>query len=182
VVPTKHCANAALQKLCSARQAPDQIVTSFDAYIVTTSKGTDTTDYNKHMFFLTRLRPEIHAAIRKGEDHLTFDSCLESGVKAETALRLDAEYNKAFKFAQKDKAQEKARKGKGKARNDLLKSRIMRNTPQRSRGGFYSHGHGRGCGGHGHYCQGDARSWSAPAPGQWQGLRQAGPLGPGLQN
>jgi hypothetical protein len=79
VAPTKHRTDAAFQKLRSAKQGPDQTVTSFGAYIVTTCEGTDITDYNKRMFFWTGLRPEIRAAIRKGEDYLTFDACLEAG-------------------------------------------------------------------------------------------------------
>jgi hypothetical protein len=155
VAPTKHRTDAAFQKLRSARQGPDQTVTSFGAYIVTTCESTDITDYNKRMFFWTGLRPEIRAAIRKGEDYLTFDACLEAGVEAETALRLDAEYNKAFKSAPKDRVQEKAGKGKGKPRDDPLESRITRDAPQRSRGDFRGRGRGRGRGGHGHYPQGD---------------------------
>jgi hypothetical protein len=48
------------------------------------------------MFFWARLRPEIHTAIRKGEDYLAFNACLETGVTAETALYLNAKFNKAF--------------------------------------------------------------------------------------
>jgi hypothetical protein len=107
VAPTKHRTDVAFQKLCFAREGPDQTVTGFGVYIVMTCEGTDITDNNKHMFFWTRLRPEIRAAIRKGEDNFTFDACLEGGVEAETALRLDAEYNKAFKSAPKDKAPDK---------------------------------------------------------------------------
>jgi hypothetical protein len=51
VAPTKHCTDAALQKLRSAKQGPDQIITSFGAYIVSTCEGIDITGYNKHMFF-----------------------------------------------------------------------------------------------------------------------------------
>jgi hypothetical protein len=60
------------------------------------------------MFFWTRLHPEIRAAVRKGKDYLTFNACLKAGVKAETALRLDAENNKALKTAPKRQAAEKA--------------------------------------------------------------------------
>jgi hypothetical protein len=48
------------------------------------------------MFFWTRLRPEIRAAVRKGKYYFTFDACLKAGVEAEMALHLDAEYKKAF--------------------------------------------------------------------------------------
>jgi hypothetical protein len=51
VALTKHRTDAAFQKLCSARQGPDQTVTSFGAYIVTTCEGTDITNYNKRMFY-----------------------------------------------------------------------------------------------------------------------------------
>jgi hypothetical protein len=61
-----------------------------DAYIVITCEGMDITDYNKRMFLWTGLHQEIHAAIQKGEDYYTFDTCLKAGVKAETALCLDA--------------------------------------------------------------------------------------------
>jgi hypothetical protein len=53
VAPTKYHTNAAFQKLRSVKQGPDQTVTSFGAYIVTTCEGTDITDYNKRMFFWT---------------------------------------------------------------------------------------------------------------------------------
>jgi hypothetical protein len=103
------------------------------------------------MFFWTGLRPEIRVAVRKGEEYLTFDSCLEAGVEEETALRLDAEYSKAFKSAPKEKAAEKAGKDKGKQRahDDSRKGHSSQGTLQRSRGGF--RGRGRGCsrGGHG---------------------------------
>jgi hypothetical protein len=151
VALTKHRTDAAFQKLRSAKQGPDQTVTSFGAHIVTTCEGTDITDYNKRMFFWTGLRPEIRAAVREGEEYLTFDACLEAGVEAETALRLDAEYNKAFKCAPKEKAAEKAGKDKGKqrARDDSCKGRSSQGTSQRSRGGFRGRGRGRGRGGHG---------------------------------
>jgi hypothetical protein len=97
VAQTKHYTYAAFSKLCSARQGPDQTVKLFGAYIVTTCESTDITDYNKRMFFWTRLRLEIHTAIRKDKDNLTFDACLEAGVKAMTALHLNAEYIKAFR-------------------------------------------------------------------------------------
>jgi hypothetical protein len=103
MAPTKHCTDAAFQKLRLAKQGPDQTVTSFGTYITTTSEGTDITDYNKRMFFWTGLRPEIRAAVHMGEDYLTFDACLEAGVEAEMALRLNAEYNKAFMSAPKDR-------------------------------------------------------------------------------
>ncbi len=140
VAPTKHRTDAASQKLCSAKQGPDQTITSFSAHIGTTCKGTDITDYNKRMFFWTRLRPEIRAAVQKGEEYLTFDTCLEAGFEAETALRLDAEYNKAFKSAPKEKAAEKAGKDKGKqrARDDSREGRSSQGASQRLRGGFRS--------------------------------------------
>jgi hypothetical protein len=151
VAPTKHRTDAAFQKLRSVKQGPDQTVTSFGAYVVTTCEGTDITDYNKRMFFRTGLRPEIRAAIRKGEDYLTFDACLEAGVKAETALRLNAEYNKAFKSAPKGQAAERARKdkGKGKAYHNSGKGRSLQGALQRSRSGFCGRCRGRGRGGHG---------------------------------
>jgi hypothetical protein len=93
-----HHTNAAFQKLYSTNQVPDQTVTSLGAYIVTACEGTDITDYNKRMFF-RRLRPEIRAAVRKGKDYLTFDACLEAGVEVETAICLNAEYNRAYKSA-----------------------------------------------------------------------------------
>jgi hypothetical protein len=83
VAPAKHHTNAAFQKLHSAKQGPDQTITSFSAYIVTTCKGTDITDYVKRMFFWTGLHPEIRCALHKGEDYLTFEACLEVGVEAE---------------------------------------------------------------------------------------------------
>jgi hypothetical protein len=151
VAPTKHRTDAAFQKLCSAKQGPDQTVTSFGAHIVTTCECTDITDYNKRMFFWTGLRLEILAAVQKGEEYLTFDACLEAGVEAETALRLDAEYNKAFKSAPKEKVAEKAGKNKGKqrARDDSREGRSSQGASQRSHGGFRGRGRGRGCGSHG---------------------------------
>jgi hypothetical protein len=149
VAPTKHRTDAAFQKLRFARQGADQTVTGFGAYIVMTCEGTDITDNNKRMFFWTGLRPEIRAAIRKSEEYLTFDACLEAGVEAETALRLDAEYNKAFKSAPKDKVPEKAGKGKGKARDDSVEGRSSQGASQRSRGGFRGRNRGRGRGGYG---------------------------------
>jgi hypothetical protein len=149
--PTKHRTAAAFQKLCSAKQRTAQTVTSFSAYIVTTCDGAYITGYNQHMFFWTGLRPEIRDAVRKGQDLLTFDACLEAGVEVETALCLNAEYNKAFKSAPKEPVVEKARKdkGKGKAHHDSGKDRSSQGTPQCSRGGFCS----RGCS-HGHNSHG----------------------------
>jgi hypothetical protein len=150
---TKHCTYAAFQKLLSAKQGPDQTVPSLGAYIVATCEGTDITDYNKRKFLWIRLRPEICAAVRKGEDYLTFDNCLEAGVEAETALYLDAKYNKAFKSAPKGQATEKARKdkGKGKAYYDFGEGRSLQDALQCSRGGFcgQGRGHGRGSRGQG---------------------------------
>ncbi len=140
VAPIKHRTDAVFQKLRSAKQGPDQTVTSFGAHIVTTGKGTDITDYNKRRFFWTGLRPEIRAAVRKDEEYFTFDSCLEAGVEAETALRLDAEYNKAFKSAPKEKAAEKAGRDKGKqrTRNDTREGRSSQGASH------HSCGHGQG--------------------------------------
>jgi hypothetical protein len=53
VAPYKHRTNAAFQKLCFARQGPDQTVTGFGAYIVMSCESTDITDNNKHMCFWT---------------------------------------------------------------------------------------------------------------------------------
>jgi hypothetical protein len=110
------------------------------------------------MFFKTGLRPENRTAIQKGEDFLTFNAYLEAGVEAVTALCLDAEYNKAFKSAPKDNAQEKAKKGKGKARDDPLESRITQDALQHACGSFCGHGHGCGRRGHRHNHQGDGSS------------------------
>jgi hypothetical protein len=73
------------------------------------------------MFFWAGLHPEIRAAVRKCEDYLTFDACLKAEVVAKTALRLDVEYNKIFKFILKAQAAEKTRKikGKGKAHHSF---------------------------------------------------------------
>jgi hypothetical protein len=116
VAPTKHRIDAAFQKLRSAKQGPNQTVMSFGAYIVTTCEGTGITHYNRCMFFWTGWRPEIRAAIQKGEDYLAFDPCLAARVEAETELRLDAEYNKAFKSASKRQAVERAGNDKGKSK------------------------------------------------------------------
>jgi hypothetical protein len=51
VASAKHHTDVASRKLCSAKQGPDQTVTSFGAYVVTTGEGAEITDYNKHMFF-----------------------------------------------------------------------------------------------------------------------------------
>ncbi len=59
-----------------SEESHDQTITSFGAYNVTTCEGTDITDYNKRMFFWTRLRPKIRAAVQKCEDYITFDVCL----------------------------------------------------------------------------------------------------------
>ncbi len=103
------------------------------------------------MFFWTGLRPEIRAAVQKGEEYLTFDACLEAGVEAETALHLDAEYNKAFKSAPKAQAAERAGKDKGKSmtHHDSGEGCSSPGASQRSRGGFRGSSHGRGRGGHG---------------------------------
>jgi hypothetical protein len=90
VAATKHRTDAALQMPCSAKQGPNLTVTLFGAYIVTTCKSTDITDYNKRMFFWTGLHLEIRAAIRKSKDYPTFYACLEAGVEVEMALHLDA--------------------------------------------------------------------------------------------
>ncbi len=169
MAPTKHCTNAVFQKLRSVRQGPDQTAMSFGANIVVTCAGTDITDYNKRIFFWTRLRPEIRAAIRKGNDYLTFDACLDAGVEAETTLYLDAEHKKDLKSAPKDKAEEKAGKGKGKARDDPLESRITQDALQYSRSGFCGHGCSRGRGGHGHYPQGNGSGALGPGGHQRSG-------------
>ncbi len=91
VALTKHCTDAAFQKLCTVKQGPNQTVTLISTCIVTTCEGTDITGYNMRMFFWTRLRPEIHAAVRNCPDYFTFDACLKVGVEAETVLHLNAE-------------------------------------------------------------------------------------------
>jgi hypothetical protein len=75
------------------------------------------------MFFLMGLHPEIYAAIHKGIDHLTFDACLGAVVEAETALRLETEYNKSFKSTSKGLVVAKTGKNqsKGKAHYNFSK-------------------------------------------------------------
>jgi hypothetical protein len=51
------------------------------------------------MLFRIRLRPKICFAILKGKDHLTFNTLLVAWVEADIALCLNADYNKAFKYA-----------------------------------------------------------------------------------
>ncbi len=82
VAPTKYRTNAAFQQLHLAKLVSDQTVMSFGVYIVTNCKDTVITDYNKRMFFWTRLCLEICVLIRKGEVFLTFDACFEAGVEA----------------------------------------------------------------------------------------------------
>ncbi len=67
------------------------------------------------------------------------------------ALRLDTEYNEAFKTVPKGQVAEKVGKdkGKGKADHDSGKGRSSQGASQRSRGGFRGRGHGHGRGGHG---------------------------------
>jgi hypothetical protein len=81
---------------------------------------------------------EIRAAIYKGQNYFTFDACLKAGVKAETALCINAEYNKAFKSVPKDKAPDKAKKGKSKAHNDLVEGRSVQGALQHLCGIFHS--------------------------------------------
>jgi hypothetical protein len=109
------------------KQGPDQTNMLFGTCIVTYCKGNDITDNNKRMFFTIKLHPEICAAICKDRNYLTFDICLKAGVEVETALHLNAEYNKAFKSVPKGQASGKAGndKGKGKARHDFGKGRIL---------------------------------------------------------
>jgi hypothetical protein len=83
------------------KQSLHLIVTTFDAYIVTTYKCTEIASNNKRMFFWTVIHQVIPAAVWKVEDHVTFDTYLEAGVKAETALWLNVEYNIAFKSTSK---------------------------------------------------------------------------------
>jgi hypothetical protein len=64
--PSKHCTYAAFQKLCLAKQCPDQFVLSFWAYVFTTCKGTEISASNKCKFLWTELHPEIRTAIQKG--------------------------------------------------------------------------------------------------------------------
>jgi hypothetical protein len=80
----------------------------------------------------------LQAAVRKGEDYLTFDACLEAEVEAEVALHIDAEYNKAFKSASKRQAAKKTGKdkGKGKAYHNSGKGHSLQGTLQRSRSSF----------------------------------------------
>ncbi len=76
-------------------QGSDHTVTSFGTYIIITCKSTNCVDNNKCMLFLTGLYPEVHTAVHKGKNHLSFDACLEAVVEAETALHLNMEYDKA---------------------------------------------------------------------------------------
>jgi hypothetical protein len=126
VALTKHYINAAFQKLYSAKQGSDETVMLLSIYIVTTCKSTDIADYNKRMFFWTRLRPKICAIVRKSEEYLTFNACLKARATVETVLCHDAKYNKVFKSAPKRQTTEKARKdkGKGKAHHNSAKGRI----------------------------------------------------------
>jgi microcystin degradation protein MlrC len=68
--------------------------------------------------------------IWKGEDFPTFDSCLEAGVKAETALHLGAEYMNAFKSTSKVHAVVRAEndRGKGKVHHNLEEGRCSQGT------------------------------------------------------
>ncbi len=77
VVLTMHNTDTVFQKLRSARQAYNQTVTSFRAYISTTCEGTDINNYNKHMYFWTRLSLKFCAAIRISDNYLTVNASLE---------------------------------------------------------------------------------------------------------
>jgi hypothetical protein len=50
VAPTKHHTDVAFQNLCAVRHSLNQTVKLFGAYIYSTCKGTDITEYNKRMF------------------------------------------------------------------------------------------------------------------------------------
>jgi hypothetical protein len=63
----------------------------FGAYIVTTSKGIDISDYDKKIIICSRSRLVIHATIQIGENYCKIIACFEARVKAETALGLNAE-------------------------------------------------------------------------------------------
>jgi hypothetical protein len=119
-----------------------------------TCKGIDIIDNKKPMFLLARLCLEIRAVIWKSEEYLTFNACLEAGVKAESPLRLDAEYSKAIKSAPKGKLPDKVGKGKGEARNDSVEGWSFQGALQRLRGGSRSGNCCCGHGGHGRggYC------------------------------
>lgn len=123
----------------------------FGVYIVVTCKGTNITDYNKRMFFWTRLCQEIRAAIWKGEDNLTFNACLEAGVEAEMALLLNFEYKKAFKSGPKRQVSETGGKdkSKGEAHHNSGKGRSLQGASQCSRCNFSCQGRVCGCGSHG---------------------------------
>jgi hypothetical protein len=84
------------------------------------------------------MQPEIRAAVRKGLDHLTFDACLKAGVKEETELCLDTDYDKAFKSMPKGQEAEKAGKdkGRGKAHYDSGKCHSLQGALQGSRSSF----------------------------------------------
>jgi hypothetical protein len=58
----------------------------------------------------------MHSAIWKGKVYLTFDTCFEAEVKAETAYCLDMKHKKAFKFALKGRVAGNTRKNKGKGK------------------------------------------------------------------
>ncbi len=91
-------------------------------YIVATCEVTNITVFNKRMLLQTWLQSEICAAIWKDDYYFTFDAYLQAGVKIETAHCLDAEYNKAFKSSPRERMQDKAKKGRGKARYHPLES------------------------------------------------------------
>jgi hypothetical protein len=86
-------------------------VSKFSIYIVRSCEGTDITHNNKCMCFRTGLLPDFCIFIQKSEVYFTFDVCIEAGVKAEMALCLNAEYNKALKSVPRGKAPDKASDG-----------------------------------------------------------------------
>jgi hypothetical protein len=88
VAMTKHRTNAAFQKLHLVKQGLNQTIMLFGAYIVSTCQGTVITNYNKCMFFWTRMCQEARAAVHKGTTYLTFDACLKAVVEVDTALAL----------------------------------------------------------------------------------------------
>jgi hypothetical protein len=91
VTPPQQRSACAFGQLRNVKHGPDQLVTSFVAYIIDLAHKTDISDATKRMFLLTRLHPEVRSMMPRGIAFEAFDTMVDTVIRAENNLQFEAE-------------------------------------------------------------------------------------------
>ncbi len=93
-VPLQQWSDHVFQQLRNAKQGKDHFLTAFAAYIINALKSTQISHYDKYMFLLTEMHPEICATLPRGFKNPIFHALLKACLHIEADLCLEAKHEK----------------------------------------------------------------------------------------